>query len=394
VSKMNEQTEKVNIEAAKREMNRTVKSPMDLPFALLVILLGGIGLVMMFSAGYSWGAIKTGNPAFFVTRQGIFLLMGIAVMLIISRFDYHYFRAFSMPAMVIAVILLVVVLFVGSADKGAIRWINFGIFNIQPSEIAKIAVIMLFAAMISARPERLSQKKLLPALVGIGPYICILVLIAGLMAMQPHFSGIILILSVGAVMLFMGGLAYRWIAIVGAAGVGAMTVMITATDYASNRIALWRDPWIDPQEGGYQIIQSLYAVASGGWFGLGLGQSRQKYSYLPEPHNDFVYAIVVEELGVVGAMIVLFLFMLLIIRGFWIALHARDRFGTLLVSGVTTLLAIQVFLNVAVVTNLIPVTGISMPFFSYGGSSLLILMAEMGIILSVSRRLPAYRQGG
>ena len=173
--------------------------------------------------------------------------------------------------------------------------------------------------------------------------------------------------------------------------------MIFVKGYELDRIQVWRDPFGSfsvNRDMAWQTVQSLYAIASGGLFGLGLGQSRQKYSYLPEPHNDFVYAIVVEELGVVGAMIVLFLFMLLIIRGFWIALHARDRFGTLLVSGVTTLLAIQVFLNVAVVTNLIPVTGISMPFFSYGGSSLLILMAEMGIILSVSRRLPAYRQGG
>jgi cell division protein FtsW len=209
------------------------------------------------------------------------------------------------------------------------------------------------------------------------------------MAMQPHFSGIILILAVGGVMLFMGGLAIRWIALVGAAGVGGMAVLITQTTYASNRIAIWQDPWLEPLHGGYQTIQSLYAVASGGWFGLGLGQSRQKYSYLPEPHNDFVFAIVCEELGLFGALLVLFLFMLLILRGFWIAVNARDTFGRLLVAGVSTRLAIQTFLNVAVVTNLIPVTGISMPFFSYGGSSLVIQMVEMGIVLAVSRQLKA-----
>lgn len=383
--------EHIDIEQAKKEMTRVEKGPMDLPFALLVILLNGIGLIMMFSASYALATDKTSaGPAYYVTRQGIFLLMGIAVMLLVSRFNYSYFRSLSLPAMGVALVLLVVVLFVGSKEKDAVRWINFGLFNVQPSEIAKIAVIMLFATMISSHPERLAQTKLVPSLRGIAPYMCILAVIAALMALQPHFSGIILILSVGAVMMFMGGLAYRWIALVGGVGVGAMAILINATEYASARIAIWQDPWSDLRGKGWQTVQSLYAIASGGAFGLGLGQSRQKYSYLPEPHNDFVFAIVCEELGLVGALIVLFLFMLLIIRGFWIALHARDRFGTLLVSGVTTLFAIQTFLNVAVVTNLIPVTGISMPFFSYGGSSLLIQMVEMGIVLSVSRQMPAY----
>ncbi|MDR0324558.1 MAG: putative lipid II flippase FtsW [Oscillospiraceae bacterium] len=382
--------EHMDIEKAKREMSRTVKGPMDLPFALLVILLNGIGLVMMFSASYAHAAANTSSPAYYVTRQGIYMVAGIAIMFVISRFNYHYFKPFSLPTMITALILLVVVLFVGSDERAAVRWINFGFFNIQPSEIAKVAVIMLFATMIAANPERLTEKRILPAVRNIMPYIAILALIAGLMAMQPHFSGIVLILAVGAVMLFMGGLAYRWIALVGALGIGAMTILITATDYAAKRMAIWRDPWIDLTGAGWQPVQSLYAVASGGWFGLGLGQSRQKYAYLPEPHNDFVFAIVCEELGMVGALIVLFLFMLLIVRGYWIAMHARDRFGTLLVSGVTTLLAIQTFLNVAVVTNLIPVTGISMPFFSFGGSMLLIQMVEMGIVLAVSRQLPAY----
>jgi cell division protein FtsW len=369
--------------------DRKSKGQMDLPFMLLVILISGIGLVMMFSASYAWAMYRTGVPVFYVTRQAIFMVMGVAVMLLVSRFNYNYFSSISVPAMIAAVILLIVVLFVGSDEKEAVRWINFGIFNVQPSEIAKVAVIVMFATMISARPGRLEQKSTLPSLVAIAPYVGLLVLIAGLMAMQPHFSGIILILAVGGVMLFMGGLAVRWIALVGALGTGGMAILITATDYASNRITLWRDPWVEPLHGGYQTIQSLYAIASGGWFGLGLGQSRQKYSYLPEPHNDFVFAIVCEELGLFGALMVLFLFMLLILRGFWIAINARDTFGRLLVAGVSTRLAIQTFLNVAVVTNLIPVTGISMPFFSYGGSSLVIQMVEMGIVLAVSRQLRA-----
>jgi cell division protein FtsW len=376
-------------EKANRKLERSAKGQMDLAYAFLVILISGIGLVMMFSASYAWAMTRTGVPIHFVSRQAIFMAMGILVMFAVSRLNYNYFSALSVPAVITAVVLLIVVLFVGSDQKDAVRWINFGLFNVQPSEIAKVAVILFFATMIAASPGRLENKKFLPALWGIAPFLGILIVITGLMSLQPHFSGIILILSVGGVMLFMGGLAYRWIFAVGAVGVGAMAIMITATDYAARRIALWQNPWVEPRDGGFQTIQSLYAIASGGWFGLGLGQSRQKYSYLPEPHNDFVFAIVVEELGLFGALMILFLFMLLIMRGFWIALNARDTFGRLLVAGVTVRLAIQTFLNVAVVTNLIPVTGISMPFFSYGGSSLIIQMVEMGIVLAVSRQLRA-----
>jgi cell division protein FtsW len=248
--------------------------------------------------------------------------------------------------------------------------------------------------MISSRPDRLAHKKLMPSILGVAPYVIILIMIVGLLYLEPHISAIILILGVGGVMLFMGGLAVRWIALIAALGSGAILLIIRFTNYASTRIAIWRDPWSDPTGDGWQTIQSLYAVASGGWLGMGLGQSRQKYSYLPEPHNDFVFAIVCEELGLVGASLILFLFMLLIMRGFWIAMHARESFGRLLVSGISALLAIQVFLNVAVITNLIPVTGISMPFFSYGGSSLIIVMLQMGVVLSVSRQMPAYHTAG
>ncbi|MDR1692145.1 MAG: putative lipid II flippase FtsW [Oscillospiraceae bacterium] len=380
--------EQTNLSSIRKEIARPPKGPMDLPFALLVILLNGIGLVMMFSASYALG--EEVGPSYYVTRQGIFMLLGLAAMLLVSRLNYAYFSMFSVPAVAVSLVLLVLVLFIGSDEKGAVRWINLGLFNIQPSEIAKIAVILMFATMISARPDRFEDKRLIPTVRSIAPFLGILLAVVGLIALQPHFSAMILIIAVGGVMLFMGGLAYRWIAAVGGLGFAGMFVLINFTKYAAARIATWQNPWSDLQGSGWQTVQSLYAIASGGWLGLGLGQSRQKYSYLPEPHNDFIFSIVAEELGLIGVFLVLFLFLLLIIRGFWIALHARDRFGTLLVSGVTALLAIQVFLNVAVVTNLIPVTGISMPFFSYGGSSLMIQMAEMGVVLSVSRQIPAY----
>lgn len=378
----------IDLKQASKEMERPERGPIDLPYMLLVILLCSIGLIMMFSASYATGAA---NPkvgaAYYVTRQSVYAVIGVVVMLVVSRMNYHYFKALSLPVMGVALLLLLVVLFIGSDEENARRWINLGLFNVQPSEIAKVAVIMLFAAMIANYPDRLAQKKVIPTLKGLAPYLGILALVVGLVVIEPHFSGSIIIIAVGAVMLFMGGLAYKWIFVVGGLGAAAMTYVIMFTEYAKSRIDIWRDPWSDIQNDGWQTVQSLYAIGSGGLFGVGLGQSRQKHLYLPEPQNDFVFAIVCEELGLIGAGIVLLLFMMLIIRGYWIALHTHDRFGMLLVSGVTTLLAVQTFLNVAVVTNLIPVTGISMPFFSYGGSSLLILMTQMGVVLSVSREI-------
>ncbi|MEG2097334.1 MAG: FtsW/RodA/SpoVE family cell cycle protein, partial [Pseudoflavonifractor sp.] len=212
-----------------------------------------------------------------------------------------------------------------------------------------------------------------------------------LMKQQPHMSGTILILAAGASILFAGGVKLGWFAL-GGAGV-AVILWAMLNGYQSGRIDIFKDPWAFPQEGGWQTIQSLLAIGSGGLLGVGLGNSRQKFLYLPEPENDFIFAIVCEELGFIGAAVVLILFALLIIRGYWIAIHARDRFGSLMVVGITTLLAVQVFLNIAVVAHVIPVTGVSLPFFSYGGTALLIQLAEMGIILSVSRQIPAARQG-
>ena len=223
------------------------------------------------------------------------------------------------------------------------------------------------------------------------PYIIILGVIVLLMMREPHMSGTLLILAGAAAVLFAAGIHFGWFA-AGGAVLGVLVVAMMS-GYQSTRILVWKDPWSYPRDGGYQIIQSLYAIGSGGLTGLGLGKSRQKFLYLPEPENDFIFAIVCEELGLVGACVVLFLFALLIIRGYWIAIHARDRFGALVVVGITTLLAVQVFLNISVVTNLLPTTGISLPFFSYGGTALCIQLAEMGIVLAVSRQIPAAKQG-
>ena len=385
------------------------RGPMDLPFLMLVMILLGIGLIMMFSASYATAYYdsKVADPLYYIKRQAMFAVVGVAVMYVVSKINYQTFRWLSVFALGLAVLLLIAVLIPGihtSRSDGVKRWIAVpGIGTFQPSEIAKVAVIMYFSARLSKRntekPRRLSPRSPLSGVVGfldrIGflelvPYGLILLLIVGLMMLEPHMSGTILILAGAAAVLFAAGIKLYWFAGGGAALMGLVVLMMSG--YQSTRILVWQDPWAYPRDGGYQIIQSLYAIGSGGLLGLGLGKSRQKFLYLPEPENDFIFAIVCEELGLIGAGIVLILFALLVMRGYWIAIHARDRFGALLVVGITTLTAVQVFLNISVVTNLIPTTGISLPFFSYGGTALMIQLAEMGIILSVSRQIPAPRQ--
>jgi cell division protein FtsW len=370
--------------ATKKKVLERKQGAMDIPFLLLVILLMSIGLVMMYSASYASAYYTYNNSAFFFLKQAGLGAGGVVIMLIISRINYQWFRALSLPAIVLAVVLLVLTLFVGTRINGAKRWL----FGFQPSEVAKIAIIMSFSSMISVYKERMKTFRY-----GILPFVLILGIISALLIVQPHISATILILAVGAMLMFVGGVHWGWFAAVGAAGVAGAYLVITNMAHSIARISIWLDPFSDPQGDGYQTIQSLYAIGSGGALGVGLGKSRQKHLYLPYQYNDFVFSIVCEELGFVGAIMVLLLFAALAIRGYMIALRARDRFGSLLVTGVTTLFVVQTFLNIAVVTNLIPVTGISLPFFSYGGTSLVIQLAEMGIILSVSRQTPAPKSG-
>ena len=370
------------IKRPKRSVFYGQNTPMDAPFAVLVTLICGIGLIMMFSSSYAWASNSQDNPAHFLIKQGPYAVIGLIAMYLISRVNYQYLRALSIPLMLGALLLLALVPFIGTKIQGAKRWIFFGPISVQPSEIVKIAVIVLFAAMISADYKRMKTFRY-----GILPYAGILLVALGLLFLQPHLSAMVLIVGVSAVLLFAGGVRLWYFLLAGGVAVPAAFAILQFMPHAQDRIAVWRDPWLDPLGDGFQAIQSLLAIGSGGAFGVGLGASRQKYLYLPEPYNDFVFSIVAEELGLLGAGVVLLLFALLILRGFWIALKAPDRFGSLLVTGITALLGLQVFFNVAVVTGLVPVTGISMPFFSYGGSSLLIQMASMGIVLSVSRQL-------
>ena len=383
---------------------------MDLPFLMLVVLLTGIGVIMVFSASYATAALQEDlSPTYYFFRQGMFAVAGLAIMYIVSKINYQTFRWLSVFAMILAVLLLIAVLIPGIHTERADnvkRWIAVpGLGTFQPSEVAKVAVIMYFSSRLSKRntekPVRLSPRSPLSGFAGwldrIGflelvPYGLILLVIVFLMSREPHMSGTLLILVGAAAVIFAAGIKLRWFALGGALLAGAGLLVIFMQGYQSKRILVWQDPWAYRQDGGWQIIQSLYAIGSGGLTGLGLGKSRQKFLYLPEPENDFIFAIVCEELGLIGAGVILLVFALLVIRGYWIAIHARDRFGALLVVGVTTLTAVQVFLNIAVVTNLIPTTGISLPFFSYGGTALMIQLAEMGVVLSVSRQIPPVRQ--
>ncbi|MDR0446770.1 MAG: FtsW/RodA/SpoVE family cell cycle protein [Oscillospiraceae bacterium] len=383
---------------------------MDLPFLLLVLILLSIGVVMVLSASYASAYYEYGNPTRYFTRQLAFAVLGAAGMILVARFtNMTFVRRFSMMALMISIGLLVLVLFVGSVRNGARRWFDIEITTIQPSEIAKMGIILAFSVMMCKYGDALrklkksTMRRFIWAFV---PFALVLGIVVILLALEPHKSAALIIVAIAAVVMFAGGLDIRLcfaaivvaliaaVIIVGMAESSYATIVETGGgDYAFRRIVFWLHPEAEPTRGGYQVLQSLYAIGSGGLTGLGLGQSRQKYLYLPEEHNDYIFAIVCEELGYIGALLILALFALLIIRGFWIAMHARGRFEALVATGITGMLAIQVFLNISVVTNLLPCTGISLPFFSYGGSALLMQLAEMGIILAISRDMPITKAG-
>ncbi|MGI6029311.1 MAG: putative lipid II flippase FtsW [Candidatus Heteroscillospira sp.] len=358
----------------------------DLPFAILTLMLLIMGVITVFSSSFARAYYDLeretgGNAAYYFIRQLIFAVGGVFVMFVCSGLPMAFYRKVSGLVLGLSFVLLALVPVIGVSSGGAQRWISLGFITFQPSEIAKIGVVLAFANMICAFGAKMRTFRW-----GILPFAAILVGIVGLLLLQPHISASIIILGIGAVMLFLGGARLYWFVggafILSAAGV----VVVTKFAHASSRITAWLDPFADATGKGWQTIQSLYAIGSGGLLGLGLGQSRQKYLYLPEEHNDFIFSVWCEEMGFIGALLLVLLFALLIIRGYWIAMHCPDRYSLLVCAGLTTLLAMQVLLNMAVCTNLVPCTGISLPFFSYGGTALLIQMAEMGVILCASRR--------
>ena len=351
---------------------------------IIFLCLCLISIIEVFSAA-STLTYKSGDHWGPITQHSIILMVGAVVVVLMHNIPYKWFQVFPVFLYPVSVVLLAFVTLMGviTGDRvnGAARWMSFMGLQFQPSELAKVAIVMTFATLMSTYREKMQTFRY-----GVLPFAVILLVICGLVALEKHFSCILILLTIGASMMFLGGTELKWFGI-GAAVVAVFAVLyLNFMGYASARVTAWRDPASDPAGDGYQILQSLYAIGSGGLMGLGLGRSRQKYLYLPEEHNDYIFPILCEELGFVGALVVLVLFMLLIIRGYWIAMHARDRFGALMAAGLTTHLALQVFLNIGVVTNFLPATGISLPFFSYGGTALLIQLFEVGLILSISRQ--------
>ena len=356
---------------------------MDITFLSLVLVLLSVGLIMLFSASYAYSYTYFGNSYRFISRQAGFAVIGVGLMILISKIDYSIIKKFSWVIYLITVAMLIIVLILPpmSSELGVKRWISVGPLSFQPSEIAKFAIVVLFAAWLSVNGDKIKKFKYVAWM------ILLLGVVCGLVVAEPHLSATILIFLIGIVLLFVGGLQKRWILIGAGGGLAGVLFLIFsgAVSYGSDRIQYWIDPWADPSGKGYQTIQSLLAIGSGGLLGRGIGQSRQKYLWVPEPHNDFIFSIVCEELGLIGAMVIIVLFCALVWRGFTIAMRAKDKFGTLMAIGLTFQVGLQAILNILVVTNTMPNTGISLPFFSYGGTALVILLAEMGIVLSISR---------
>lgn len=356
------------------------KHGMDIPFLIIVLILLCLGSVMIFSASYVFAESRYHDSFFFIKKQAVFAAAGVVVAFAVSHIDYTFIKKLTLPVFAASYLLLLAVPFLGSSAKGATRWIYIGPISVQPSEIMKFSLVLMLAYYFSIYAKRAKEFRygiLYPALL-IG-------VVCGTTILERHMSGTIILFLIGAVMILISGASLRWLAAIGGSFGAVALSIILFTDYAKSRVDAWLHPENDLLGDGWQPYQSLLAIGSGGLFGVGLGNSYQKHLWLPEPQNDFIYSIVCEELGLLGALAVLGLFVALIWRGFTIAMDAPDTFSSLLVLGLTAKIGIQALLNIAVVTVSIPTTGIALPFFSYGGSALIMQMAEVGVILSVSQ---------
>ena len=381
----------------------------DVPFLLLVIIILTTGLVMLFSASYTYAYYNEhGDSAYFFKRQLIFAVAGVVAMLVISKIKYEYFKLLAYFAVPVSFVLLVVVLIMPAKFGDFHRWIYIGSFSFQPSEIAKLAIILYCAygiekdrkVIVGKTIGRTKLSKLIldyskgkvqvyDSFVKLCWYSAIILITAVLVYAENHLSGALLICGIGVTMLFLGEVKKHWFVLIVAVGILMALFFVMNPEllekYAGSRITAWLDKDYQPLGARWQTNNSLYAIGSGGLFGAGLGNSKQKHLYVSEPHNDFIFSIVCEELGLIGASIILIVFALLVWRGIVIGIHAKDRFGALISRGIVFQVGMQTILNILVVTDTIPNTGISLPFFSYGGTSLMMLLAEMGMVLSVSR---------
>ena len=362
--------------------------PLDSWFLILVMALLTIGTVMMFSASYVYASYYKDDSFYYLKRQLFFAVLGTVLMLLASKVKLSVYKKLAWPIIIIAGLLLFIVLFkhtkVEGSNESFRRWIGIGPITFQPSDLAKFALIVFFAYIIDNNKERIEKDWRYMVF-----FLVIIAIICGLVAAENHLSGTILLAGIGIAMTFLGGVNKKWyIFFIGAAIIGGALLIANREvlpSYVQDRLNSWLDETYNPTSSRWQTNQSLYAIGSGGLFGTGLGASKQKHLYLPEPHNDFIFAIVCEELGYIRTVGIILIFALFVYRGFYIGLRSKDRFTSLVVMGITFQVGLQTVLNIGVVTGMLPNTGISLPFFSYGGTALITLMVEMGIVLSASR---------
>ena len=359
----------------------------DSVFLLLVILITLYGTMMVFSAGTAYAEARYGDGLYFIKRQALWLLMGFAVMTVSSKIDPAVYKKYTPYLYGGTLFLLLLVLAVGFVGNGAQRWIAIGPITIQPSEIAKLSIIMMLALYFEKYEPQATDRKSRRNIFLYGTLLpCLIMLIPiALVMLQKHLSCIIILGTIGLILIFVAGVDPRYISAFCGVGVIGVSCLALFTDYTKDRITVWQDPEQYKLTGGWQTLQGLMAIGSGGLFGVGYGKSILKHCYVSEPANDMIFAILCEELGLAGAFVAVVLFAALVYRGCIIAMRAESSFTRLVCLGICIKMAVQVLLNIAVVTNTIPNTGISLPFFSYGGSSLVMLFFEMGIILAVSR---------
>ena len=359
-----------------------LKNPIDFTLLITILLLLSIGLIMLLSASSPSALSESGNSYSYFFRQAIFAVAGLFMMWVISNIDYRFYQKYYKLAYIVAFLLLLAVPLIGRTVNGAKRWIYVtDTLSVQPSEFAKILMIIFYAAILVKNRDELDKygKGFIKHLLLLAPIIILLLL-------EPHFSASMVIIGIVAIMMIIAGCKFWHFLVTGmVVGVPGIVALVLLEPYRLQRVMTFLNPWSDPTGDGWQVIQSLYAIGSGGLFGAGLGESKQKYLYIPEPHNDFIFSILGEELGFIGCAIVIILFGIFIWRGILIAMRSPNMFGSLIAIGITAQIAIQVIINIAVVTSSMPATGMPLPFFSYGGTSLFILLCEMGILLNISK---------
>ena len=370
-------------EGLKKQIKRGMKTEFDSVVFYTTMTLVFIGIIMVFSASYIQAAFKHHDAFYFLKRNVIYAVLGFVGMMIMSRIEYTFWKKNATKIGIIAVVLLVLVLTpLGIEANGAKRWLGVGGATIQPAEIAKFACILITAKLIEKRYDNIKSftKGVLPLLIVPGTFF---ILIMG----QPNMSTAGTIILVVFVMLFVAGMNMKFVYTMVALGIAAFAGLVLSAPYRLDRVTSFLDPFKDPLGSGYQVIQSLYAIGSGGLFGLGLGKSKQKYFYIPEPQNDFIFAIIGEELGLIGCIVVMMLFLILVYRCIRIALKCSDIFSCMVVIGIGAQIGIQAALNIAVATSSMPATGVALPFISMGGTSLTILMGAVGIVLNISKHV-------